>query len=1607
VAIFGKKIVSKKRLIWRRTCIVVGAILGIVLLLLIAVTVILVTPKARTAVLQKCVEEINERTDLDVDLGRLYLSPFHHSPMILYRAYKGKEDLPLHIEIDSLYIGHRGQDTLLYVHGLRLQGCMKKPENEEPKDDFLARTIVVDQLLLDQTIVHSDTLIDAVGINAILDHLHVKSPGLNIAKGKYPMHGLELADAFIGIDLRDTSSDTEDTISSSTPMAFDVQDGELSNVRFVLNPMGLDIRAGSLSTNVLADVGDNLYDARRLNIGNASLTLESLYLPFDTIYGDALVDLDAGLINSNGLHARSDEFGAKADLMATTFNLETMRVDLAGNADYRGSKAKLRGFYDIDDEAYDMLVNVEHVDISPFLKDLHHVELAGEIHAQGKGIDLYSRAMKCKVAMNLTDCIYDDINVSGLMLDAELVNKTVTGNLHLPVTMTDSDIRLKAETEHQFFVSDFLTPERMNVDYHTQMKHVVAHVSGEDFDFDYLNLDFTTDTATSLNMVTQGLTIDAQSPMHVLRLVDDIQPVLGAVTDTTFVQSIVSLQDLTKLDTLRRLIPNLQAEIQLTKGSPVQAIIERLGMDINEVTVSLQSDASQTDLALNASIPDIDHPEDTLHIPAVNAAMRVSMTEGQTTASLRANTNITNGVMSLDKLRTDAKLQLDLERDGRELSGTGQLALNSLVYNGMELGNRTADILISPSKQYENAIQADLRLDDIPMELVSGIIQMEDIDLDGIVRAKATVDGLPAQLDISAEVWPIDVSAKYKPYDVKLNLGETPIVMVHNNVELNDVRIYSADSSYLALNGGMDLNTMRLDVDWAADGFSPTKLEKNGPFPVYGDLATDIRGRVTGPLDSIHANVDVTILPTTDLTYPIGKKNLAQVKPHGTANVQYNTIDGELNLGGRINVDEGLVRYSPKLYPMIPFQVDSGSYVALNGSIGQTILHLSASQQVKSDVQSAGEETRRVVFNTGVRVEGVLDSIGINTIGFFLEAPEDETITRELAAMDEDTREGIAAALLATGMYMGESNEAAHKNGYALNSIINSRINAAMANSKLGKFLDVDISSGETEHASGKTSDMNIAISKTLFKDKLRITIGSTITDSPEVNKANGLLSLISADYKLTKSGNVFLRAFSQRDYENILEGELTKSGVGARATKQWKRNHIMKSSGDTITRTYNLMADADIAYRSNNTLGPNLTLAHSTKNLLGRGETFTVKGYGAYYGALSDRIPGDPKKTDTYKFGIDAALVFPYLHWVGNNNPEGDTRYRIGYKYENIAGGYGVHKFFGAFSYFIRTSNYVTHVLTPASLSVIRVKAESEELAQEAAEHPELIKVLAGNEFVPSFGYGITYNDYRTRRTVNTMIDVEIKDAGNLVNSVYCLFGYSWNEIDKTIAGIPYNQFVKLTAELWNRFNLTDRVCIATRLFAGANLNLGNSDSAPLSESFYAGGPNSLRAAAPYAYGPGNYHSTRFNQNFFHAGDVKLEANLELRFPIVWKINGAVFVDAGNVWSVRNTRDLLSPEDYELLVEAFGLTEDLWDGIIGNPYLAKQIALGTGAGLRLDIDGLVIRLDLGVGIHAPYQTYKYDEDFNPDLTRPITTYYNMPSVLDGLRLNFGIGYPF
>ena len=150
-----------------------------------------------------------------------------------------------------------------------------------------------------------------------------------------------------------------------------------------------------------------------------------------------------------------------------------------------------------------------------------------------------------------------------------------------------------------------------------------------------------------------------------------------------------------------------------------------------------------------------------------------------------------------------------------------------------------------------------------------------------------------------------------------------------------------------------------------------------------------------------------------------------------------------------------------------------------------------------------------------------------------------------------------------------------------------------------------------------------------------------------------------------------------------------------------------------------------------------------------------------------------------------------------------------------------------------------------------------------------------------------------------------------------------------------------------------------------------------PYSEQFYIGGANSIRAFTVRSIGPGSYRApaSMVNGYFDQTGTFKLELNTELRFPILGPLHGAAFIDAGNIWLLKD--DPQRP-----------------GGTLRAKTFWNDIALGTGVGLRFDISMLVIRADLGIGIHAPYQTSRHG-------------YYNMESFGKSLAFHLAIGYPF
>jgi outer membrane protein assembly factor BamA len=185
----------------------------------------------------------------------------------------------------------------------------------------------------------------------------------------------------------------------------------------------------------------------------------------------------------------------------------------------------------------------------------------------------------------------------------------------------------------------------------------------------------------------------------------------------------------------------------------------------------------------------------------------------------------------------------------------------------------------------------------------------------------------------------------------------------------------------------------------------------------------------------------------------------------------------------------------------------------------------------------------------------------------------------------------------------------------------------------------------------------------------------------------------------------------------------------------------------------------------------------------------------------------------------------------------------------------------------------------------------------------------------------------------------------------------------------------------------------LISRIYAGWGVAYGNSQTLPFVKQFFSGGPYSLRAFNIRSLGPGSFNAQdeETTTNFFdRSGNLKLEANLEYRFPLFSYLKGAFFLDAGNVWL---TGDYSALEDEQ---ENSSFSNTLFsDGKFESDWL-KEVAAGVGFGLRVDVQNFVIRLDLASPLRVPYL--------------PENERWNVPffgNIDNNMTLNFAIGYPF
>ena len=218
--------------------------------------------------------------------------------------------------------------------------------------------------------------------------------------------------------------------------------------------------------------------------------------------------------------------------------------------------------------------------------------------------------------------------------------------------------------------------------------------------------------------------------------------------------------------------------------------------------------------------------------------------------------------------------------------------------------------------------------------------------------------------------------------------------------------------------------------------------------------------------------------------------------------------------------------------------------------------------------------------------------------------------------------------------------------------------------------------------------------------------------------------------------------------------------------------------------------------------------------------------------------------------------------------------------------------------------------------------------------------------------------------------------NALSLLNNVMPVDDYGAHTIWET----PYSQYVRSELHMGKvfRFGHEDRQALALHLMGGIGRAYGNSTSLPIERYFYAGGSNSMRGWQARTIGPGNEETNMLFAIPTQMGDMKLEANVEYRFPLVWKLEGALFVDAGNIWDIR-----MPDSEYEA------------GGYFDWKTLPESIGLDWGLGIRVNLDFLLVRLDGGIRLHDPSRTAG-DRWVSPGQW-----------FKGNYAIHFGVGYPF
>lgn len=428
--------------------------------------------------------------------------------------------------------------------------------------------------------------------------------------------------------------------------------------------------------------------------------------------------------------------------------------------------------------------------------------------------------------------------------------------------------------------------------------------------------------------------------------------------------------------------------------------------------------------------------------------------------------------------------------------------------------------------------------------------------------------------------------------------------------------------------------------------------------------------------------------------------------------------------------------------------------------------------------------------------------------------------------------------------------------------------------------------------------------------------------------------------------------------------------------------------------KPYDFYVEANARGKTTGRVGPELVVGLTKRNAFHGGEKLTVNLHGSHEWQTVSQAGGGSTRINSYEYGSDVSVEFPRIITPWNmfrTMEQNERRYRAGHmptKYRGVptttikasmnvlnrASYFRRHVAAGELTYAWSTSYQHQHSFSPLILSYEFMNSRTAAFDSILALHPYL-QISMRDQFVPKMSYTYTYRSPRRYRHPITW-STTISEAANILSLGYMAAGKGWNEKDKKMFKNPFAQFLKLETDFVKYWRITQDGTLVGHVNAGIIWSYGNAENAPYYEQFYIGGANSVRAFNVRSIGPGRYQPTNSKYSYIdQTGDIKYLMNLEYRQKVWGDLYGALFLDAGNVWTLRN-------HEYSPL------------GKFDVDKFFRQLAVGTGVGVRYDMGMFVIRVDWGIGLHVPYDTGK-------------NGIYNIRRFKDAQSLHFAVGYPF